>query len=147
MLDYLLDFISHLKRRRQAIAAHPRMMALRRRFSPQLEFLFKRLSPQGSMGLHLTIGVLLIIGASWLFGGIAEDVVTGDPLTILDKNIAEWFNEHRTPGLMATMQFVTDLASTTWVMGVGTACALVLWWKRCWYRLLALGLACPVAWS
>jgi membrane-associated phospholipid phosphatase len=95
------------------------------------------------MGLHLTIGVLVIIGASWLFGGIAEDVVTGDPLTILDKNIAEWFHEHRTPGLMATMQFVTDLASSTWVTGMATLCALLLWWKRCWYRLLTLGLVLP----
>ncbi len=69
----------YVKRRWQAIAAHPRMMALRRRFSLQLEFLFERLSPQGYLGLHLKIGILLIIGASWLFGGIAEDVVAGAP--------------------------------------------------------------------
>lgn len=89
---------------------------------------------------------LLAIALFWLFGGIAEDVVAGDPLTILDKNIAEWFHEHPTPVLMATMQFVTDLASTIWVTGVGTACALVLWWKQCWYRLWPWDSFCPVAW-
>ena len=129
-----------IKRRWQAAVDHPRMAALRRRFSHQLEFLVDRLSPNRYMGLHLTIGVLLIIGTSWLFGGIAEDVVAGDPLTILDKNIAEWFHEHRTPGLMATMQFMTELASSTWVTSVAILTALVLWWKRCWYRLLAMGL-------
>ncbi len=132
-----------IKRRWQAVTAHPHMVASRRRFFPQLEFFLDRLSPHGSMGLHLTIGVLLIVGASWLFGGIAEDVVTGDPLTILDKNIAEWFHEHRTPGMMVTMQFVTALAASTWVTGLATVTALVLWWKRCWYRLLAMGLVLP----
>ncbi len=132
-----------VKRRWQAVAEHPRMVALRRRFAPQLEFLLDRLSPHGYLGLHLTIGVLLLIGASWLFGGIAEDVVAGDPLTVIDKNVAEWFHERRTPGLTTTMQLVTDLASPTWVTGVAMVTALVLWWKRCWYRLLALVLVLP----
>ena len=132
-----------VKRRWQAVAEHPRVVALRRRFAPQLEFLLDRLSPRGYLGLHLTMGVLLLIGASWLFGGIAQDVVAGDPLTVIDKNVAEWFHERRTPGLTTTMQFVTGLASPTWVTGVAMVTALVLWWKRCWYRLLALVLVLP----
>ena len=74
------------------------MVAMRQRFAPQLEFLIARLSPQGYLGLHLTIGLLCIIGASWLFGGIAEDVVSGDPLTVIDRNIAQWLHERTTPG-------------------------------------------------
>ena len=132
-----------VKRRWQAVTGHPRVVALRRRFAPQLEFLRDRLSPRGYLGLHLTIGVLLLIGAAWLFGGIAQDVVAGDPLTVIDKNVAEWFHERRTPGLTMTMQLVTGLASPTWVTGVAMVTALVLWWKRCWYRLLALVLVLP----
>ena len=132
-----------VKRRWQALAEHPRVVALRRRFAPQLEFLLDRLSPSGYLGLHLTIGVLLLIGASWLFGGIAQDVVTGDPLTVIDKNVAEWFHERRTPGLTTTMQLVTGLASPAWVTGVAMVTALVLWWKRCWFRLLTLVLVVP----
>lgn len=132
-----------VKRRWQALAEHPRVVALRRRFAPQLEFLLDRLSPSGYLGLHLTIGVLLLIGASWLFGGIAQDVVTGDPLTVIDKNVAEWFHERRTPGLTTTMQLVTGLASPAWVTGVAMVTALVLWWKRCWFGLLALVLVVP----
>lgn len=120
---------------------HPRVVALRRRFAPQLEFLSDRLSPRGYLGLHLTVGALLLIVASWLFGGISQDVVAGDPLTIVDKSVADWFHERRTPGLTTTMQHVTGLASATWVTGVALVIAFVLWWKRCWYRLLALGLA------
>jgi membrane protein DedA with SNARE-associated domain/membrane-associated phospholipid phosphatase len=133
-----------VKRRwRAVVAEHPRVVALRRRFAPQLEFLLDRLSPRGYLGLHLTIGVLLLIGASWLFGGIAQDVVASDPLTVIDKNVADWFHERRTPGLTTTMQLVTDLASPAWVTGVVMVTALVLWWKRCWFRLLALMLVVP----
>jgi undecaprenyl-diphosphatase len=132
-----------VKRHWQAVVEHPRLVNLRLRFAPQLGFLRDRLSPRGYMGLHLTIGVLLIIGGSWLFGGIAQDVVAGDPLTVLDKIVAEWFHERRTPGLTTTMLLVSGLASPIWMMCVATLTALVLWRKRCWYRLLALGIALP----
>ncbi len=132
-----------VRQRWQALAEHPRILALRRRFAPQLEFLLDRLSPSGYLGLHLTAGVLLLIGASWLFGGIAQDVVAGDPLTVVDKKVADWFHARRTPGLTTTMQVVSGLASAAWVTGVATVAALVLWWKRCWFRLLALVLVVP----
>jgi membrane protein DedA with SNARE-associated domain/membrane-associated phospholipid phosphatase len=132
-----------VRQRWQALAEHPRILALRRRFAPQLEFLLDRLSPSGYLGLHLTAGVLLLIGASWLFGGIAQDVVAGDPLTVVDKKVADWFHARRTPGLTTTMQVVSGFASAAWVTGVATVAALVLWWKRCWFRLLALVLVVP----
>jgi len=132
-----------IRRRWQAMAEHPRVASLRRRFAPQLNFIHDRLSPRGYLGLHLTIGVVLLIGASWLFGGIAEDVVTGDPLTVIDKSVAEWFHEHRTPGLTKTMQLVSGLASPAWVAGVAMVTALALWWKKYWYQLLAFALVLP----
>jgi undecaprenyl-diphosphatase len=102
-----------------------------------------RISPRGYLGLHLTMGVLLLIGASWLFGGIAEDVVTGDPLTVTDTHVAEWFHQRTTPGLTAAMQVISAFASPLWVTCVAVVTGLVLWWKRCGYRLLALGLVIP----
>jgi undecaprenyl-diphosphatase len=92
---------------------------------------------------HLTLGVLLLIGASWLFGGIAEDVVTGDPLTRVDNIVAAWFHAHQSPGVTRAMQLVTALAAPAWVTGVTLAAALGLCWRRCWYRLLALVLVVP----
>lgn len=132
-----------VKRRWQGVVDHPRTAAMRRRYAPQLAFLVDRLSPHGYMGLHLTLGVLLLVGASWLFGGIAQDVVAGDPLTVIDQYVAAWFHERRTPGLITSMQLVTRLGSPTWVTGVTLLVALVLWWKKCWYRLLALVFVVP----
>jgi len=127
----------------RTVAEHPRVVAIRRRFAPRLEFLVKRLSPQGYLGLHLTTGLLFLIAMSWLFGGIAEDVVYGDSLTFIDKNVAEWLHERTTPGMSILMQLITDLGSAYWVTGVAVLTAIVLWWKRCWYRLLALVLVIP----
>lgn len=46
------------------------------RFSTLIAFLKARLSREGYLRLHLTLGAFLLIGATWLFGLIAEDVVT-----------------------------------------------------------------------
>ena len=140
---YLERHEAAVRRCWQTVKNHPRMAALRRRFAPQLEFLIARLSPHGFLGLHLTVGILILIGASWLFGGIAQDVVAGDPLTIIDKNLALWFHQHQTSGLTTMMQIFSSFAATPWVTGVALAVALVLCWKRFWYRLLALLLVLP----
>lgn len=132
-----------VKRRWRALAKHPRVVGLRRRFAPQLKFLSDRLSPRGYLGLHLTVGALLLLGASWLFGGIAQDIVAGDPLTVVDKSVADWFHERRTHGLTTTMRLVSGLASFGWVTGIGIVTAFVLWWKHCRYRLLAFLLVLP----
>ena len=38
--------------------------------------------------IQLSVGALVLIAAAWLFGAIAEDVVTGDLLTLLDERVA-----------------------------------------------------------
>jgi membrane protein DedA with SNARE-associated domain/membrane-associated phospholipid phosphatase len=140
---WLVRHEADVKRYFLTVAEHPRVLAIRRRFAPQLEFLMNRLSPQGYLGLHLTTGLLLLIATSWLFGGISEDVVHGDPLTFIDKNVAEWLHERTTPGMSTLMQLITGLGSAYWVTAVAVLTAIVLWWKRFWYRLLALVLVIP----
>lgn len=140
---WLVRHEADVKHHWQFVVEQPRVASLRARYAPQLEFLRDRLSPQSYMGLQLTIGILFLIAASWLFGGIAEDVIDGDPLTIIDKYIAEWLHERTTTGMLAIMQVVTDLASPAWVAGVTLLTALVLSWKRYWYRLLTVILVVP----
>jgi len=140
---WLVRHEADFKRYCKTIAEHPRVLAIRQRFAPQLEFLMNRLSPQGYLGLHLTTGLLLLIAMSWLFGGISEDVVHGDPLTLIDKNVAGWLHERTTPGVSTLMQLITNLGSAYWVTGVAVLTGIALWWKRYWYRLLALVLVIP----
>ena len=71
-----------------------RAIALRRRCAASFAFIRARVSPAGRFGLHLTLGALILIGAAWPFGGIGEDVVHGDPLTVVDADVAAWFHAH-----------------------------------------------------
>jgi undecaprenyl-diphosphatase len=106
-------------------------------------FAAARFSPEGEYGLHLTVGVVLMVAAAWVFGGIAEDVVTGERITVLDAALAHWFHAHAVPGVTQLM-----LAVAWWHSVPGTvAMALLLaWWlhrrgARDW--LLALAATVP----
>jgi membrane-associated phospholipid phosphatase len=79
-------------------------------FFPRLQrFVAARLSPEGATGLHLTVGVALIVAAAWLFGGIAEDVVNNESITLLDVKLAHWFHQHATGSMTHVMLFITNL--------------------------------------
>jgi len=88
-------------------------------------------------------GALVLIGAGWLFGGIAEDVVNGDPLTVVDANVAEWFHAHAVPALTLSMLLVTNLHGTWGITILSLVVALSMVWKRAWGWLLALALVVP----
>ena len=104
-------------------------------------FLQARLSASGYLGLHLTVGAVLIVAGVWLFGAIAEDVVEGDPIVALDQRIAVQLNTGATPGLVAAMLKVTAFGSAPVVSAVALAVALVLAWRRSWAQLVFLSAA------
>lgn len=137
---WLVRHEEDITRRWRALVDHPRVMSMRRRFAPQLAFVRDRFSPKGYMGLQLTIGLLFLVGAAWLFGGIAEDVVHGDPLTVFDKRVAIWLHHRTTHRMLSVMHALTALGSGVVVAGAASFVALALVWTRRWYRLLTLGL-------
>jgi hypothetical protein len=82
------------------------------------------------MGLHLTVGLaLILVLPAWLFGEIAEDVVTGDTITSLDVRLAHWFHAARHTGLHRAMLFIThwngiagsSIMARCWRCGSGAA--------------------------
>jgi undecaprenyl-diphosphatase len=106
-------------------------------------FMRARLSPEGHLGLHLTVGALLMVAAAWMFGGIAEDVVTADTITVVDVQLAQWFHAHATPFFTRFMLVVTHLHGT---LGIGVLCLLMaayLMMKKDRYWLLALAVSVP----
>src|SRR4030095_13498386 len=132
-----------IKERWENWRQRPRVMALRERYATQIAFVQARLSPQGYLGLSLTLGALVLIAASWLFGGIAEDVVTGDSITIVDVQVANWFHAHATHGLSQVLLLITNVHGVAGVTALVVGLASVLIWRRDWYWLLALGLVVP----
>ena len=132
-----------IKDRWQHFFQQPRITALRQRFAPQIATIQARLSPTGYFGLQMTMGALVLLGASWLFGGISEDVLAGDPLTIVDLHVAEWFNAHASPLVTQWMLVATNLHGVVAISTYVVLLASYLLWKRDWYWLACLGATVP----
>ena len=123
--------------------ARPGVVAACRRFAPQIAFVRARLSRNNRLGLRLTLSALLFLGATWLFAGIAEDVVTGDPLVTVDQQIAQWFRAHATPALTRWMLIITNAHGIVAISVMGLVFGLYLAWRRNWYWLLTLVIVLP----
>ncbi|MFL6661925.1 MAG: hypothetical protein ACJ8G7_07075, partial [Rhizobacter sp.] len=95
-------------------------------------------SPGARLGFQLGLGALVLIGAAWAFGVIAEDVASRDRLTVLDAQVALWLHERTAPALTRLMLVVTDLHSTVAVSLYGSAAGLYLIARRQWRPLTTL---------
>lgn len=111
-----------------------------RRLQPQIRFLHARLSPQGYLGLHLTIGLLVILLAGWCFNEIVEGLSGNSPSINLDHRVSIWFEDHATPVATQIARTITFFGSVGFVSVLSLCLAVVFLWKRWWYRLLALAL-------
>ena len=65
---------------------------LKRRFPLTHRFVAARFSANGALGLHLTIGVLLMVLSVWAFGEIAERIGPGSRLSMLDAALSQYFH-------------------------------------------------------
>jgi membrane-associated phospholipid phosphatase len=106
-------------------------------------FAAARFSPEGEFGLHLTLGVALMLAAAWVFGEIAEAVVAGAPLTVLDVSLAHWLHAHARDAVTQLLLVVTYWHS---VGGMIVMTLLLGWWLRrrgAYDWLLALAATVP----
>lgn len=106
-----------------------------------IRFLQNRLTPGGYLGLHLTVGALIIILASWWFGEIAEDLLSRDRMVLIDAQVSNWLHENGTPAVTRLAFIVTFFGSVGFITAATILVALFLAWRRFWHRLLALVLA------
>ena len=102
------------------------------RFQKPLRFLQNRLSPQGYAGLHLTVGVLVVLICGWCFGEIAEDVFHGDPIVQVDRQVAVSFHQHASPTITRVARTISFFGSVEWLTAASIAVALFLVSRRDW---------------
>jgi undecaprenyl-diphosphatase len=93
-------------------------------------------TPGEYQGLHLTLGLLAAAGCLWIFGKLAEDVVSNDPLLSVDQTAATAIHELRTPALTAIFLIVTALGSIEAIALVSLVGAVVF---GAWRRWLLFG--------
>ena len=94
------------------------------------EFIKARLSSKESSAPYLTLTLVILIVAAWVFGAIAEDVVTHDPLTLVDVRFSAWLHDHSVASLTRCMLLITNLHSTLGVTVMTFAVSAYLWVKR-----------------
>ena len=107
-------------------------------------FLRARLTPEGYLGLHLTIGMLTLLLAVVVFANIAEDVVTKDSLVLWDERVLQWLQAHATAGRTAFFFFITTWHATLGILVMTALLAAYLVYKRAWDWVLRLLLSVPL---
>ena len=91
--------------------------------------------------MHLTIGLLVLIGAGLWFGDIAEDMSRDAATRVLDDSITAWFHTHGNALLTRIFRVITFFGSVGFLSFASILVALVLALRRNFYRLLAVTLA------
>jgi undecaprenyl-diphosphatase len=120
----------------QRIARSPRYTRLRERHPVLWSFVAARLARGEYLGLHLTIGFLLSLGALWLFGAVTEDVIHHDPLTAVDVQVAAWMRAHAGTVGDRIGVAVTTLGSPAVIAILTVLVAAVLAYHRWWIVLV-----------
>jgi membrane-associated phospholipid phosphatase len=91
------------------LAAIPSVRDFRDRHPALVGFARERLSPEGYLGIHLTVGLMVSAVFVWIFGGITEDVLTGDPLVEVDRWVLSRVHYFQSPSTTAFMMACTSL--------------------------------------
>lgn len=119
------------------------LVALGRRYRPQLRFLWDRVTPGGTFGLEFTS--LMATLAVALFVLIAYAVVVGHEPgpTPGDETAAEIAAQLRTHFLTSVAKVITFFGSGGFTSGLAAVCAALLAWRRRWaeFWVLVVGMA------
>ncbi len=99
----------------------------------------------------LLSAAVVLAGATWLFLGILEDVVSSDPLIELDRTIYALLQGMRTDWADSFMVFVTGLGGAAGtaavVLAVAALFAIKRYWRSLGYWLAAAGFAEVLVWA
>lgn len=109
------------------------------RWERHLRFLQARLSPQGYMGLHLTVGVIVILLAGWCFTELADEIAEGD-LARLDEGAVAFVQSYANPAVTHAARVISFLGSVAFLTVASIVAALVFAWKRWTDAILGLAL-------
>jgi membrane-associated phospholipid phosphatase len=100
-------------------------------------YLRRRFDPGRATGLALTVALLLIFLAAVAFGQVADMVTSRTGLYRFDASAADWGAEHATRASTDVLVGLTQLGSTTVIIGVALVAGLLEWYRRRRWAVLA----------
>jgi membrane protein DedA with SNARE-associated domain/membrane-associated phospholipid phosphatase len=98
-------------------------------------FLGRRFSTVEYLGLHLTIGLFLSLGALWVFASIAEDIVHHDPITRFDIALANALHSYSSAAVLTVATTITLAGSPRVIVPLALVVGAILIRRRHWVFL------------
>jgi len=92
---------------------------------------------------RISVELAVIVVSAFIFGAVAEDVATGDRLTLFDQEITHWLAAHRSQALTLALLWVSRLHATVPVSFATMLVAIWLIQRGDWRWLAALIAAVP----
>jgi undecaprenyl-diphosphatase len=117
---------------RKTFLSHPPVARLRSRYARQLRWLLRRLTPGEYLGLHLTLGLLVAAGGLWLFGELAENLTSNNPLVRFDETTAATLHAWATPAFTTIFLLITSLGTLEVLGTLGLLVAVIYSLRRRW---------------
>ena len=108
-----------LRRTLGRIGRFPPLLWVQRLFPRQVAWLGARLDPSNPRGFPLSLALAIAALAVWAFGGLTQDVVGREEVTVVDPKFTTWVVAHRVGSLTAAMKVLTWLGSTAVILPLG----------------------------
>jgi undecaprenyl-diphosphatase len=116
----------------------PRVAKLRSRYRRQLDFLSRRVRPEGALGLSLTASLLVLGLAGWALGTLTQDVLTRASINPVDRPALDFLVGHREGWLTGINKIVTLFGNSAVIIPLVLVVGLAWWGRRRRWRPLAL---------
>jgi membrane-associated phospholipid phosphatase len=100
-------------------------------------FLKARLEPKAYLGLHLTVGLVVGVAGTWLFGALLDALLDNAMMVKVDITTDTFIHAHMTPGLLRIVSATTEFGGPIAMTSLGILGAIVLW--RVQRRVILLG--------
>jgi len=125
----------------QGIPSSHIVTRLSRQHPKVVAFIAQRLSASSYLGLHLTAGLTMSAIFVWVFGGITEDILTGDPFVQVDQWVVGRILYFRSPLATLMMESFTNLGGIKFIAAGSLAVVAYLVYRRSLYRVAGFATA------
>ncbi|MDD2705179.1 MAG: LssY C-terminal domain-containing protein [Acidocella sp.] len=130
---------------RRAIALVARLRGPVRQWAEAGDSWYRRLvrsllDPERPEALGLAVLAFALIGGLWLFLGVLQDIIAGDPLVRADRAVFHLLQSLRVPVVDQMMVAITELGDASVIVPVTLAVLAWLVWQRAW-RAVIYGVA------
>lgn len=95
------------------------------------------------LGWHLLVGLLVFASMTALIVALSDQVMEGEPLTIIDAQLSNWLHKNGTSAQIQAFKIVTHLGSTVVAIFITSILSIYLLWRRqrYWFTTLLLSVA------